>query len=57
MSRLISIADLRIKVNAKPSQKNTITATCVATTFVFKKDIAPGRPATLARATLPGGIQ
>jgi type IV pilus assembly protein PilO len=57
MSRLISIADLRIKVNAKPSQKNTITATCVATTFVFKKDIAPGRPTTLARATLPGGIQ
>ena len=50
MSRLMSVADLRIKVNAKPSPKNTITATCVATTFVFKKDIAPGTPATFARA-------
>jgi type IV pilus assembly protein PilO len=57
MSRLMSVADLRIKINAKPTPKNTITATCVATTFVFKKDIAPGAPATLARAALPGGAQ
>ena len=55
MSRLISVADLRIKVNAKPSARNTISASCVATTFVFKKDIAPGTPPpnTLAQAGLP----
>jgi type IV pilus assembly protein PilO len=57
MARLMSVADLRIKVNTKPTPKNTITATCVATTFVFKKDIAPGTPGTLARAILPGGAQ
>ena len=59
MSRLMSVADLRIKVHGKPSPKNTIAASCVATTFVFKKDIAPGAPPTLARADTPekGGAQ
>jgi type IV pilus assembly protein PilO len=57
MSRLMSVADLQIKVNVKPSSKDTITATCVATTFVFKKDIAPEPPTALARATPPGGVQ
>jgi len=58
MSRLMSVADLRIKVNAKPTAKNTIAASCVATSFVFKKDIAPGAPAALTtRATNLGGVQ
>jgi type IV pilus assembly protein PilO len=41
MSRLVSVSDLHIKTNAKSSAKATITASCVATTFVFKKDLAP----------------
>jgi len=41
MSRLMSVTDLNIKTNIKPNSKSTITASCVATTFVFKKDIAP----------------
>lgn len=41
MSRLMSVSDLQIKVQPKPMARSTITASCVATTFVFKKDIAP----------------
>jgi type IV pilus assembly protein PilO len=55
MSRLMSLADLQIKVNPKSNSRNAVTATCVATTFVFKKDIAPGTSPTLAPATRPGG--
>ena len=54
MSRLMSVSDLNIKVNAKPNSRSTITATCVATTFVFKKDIAPsGISANSIAAVLP----
>ena len=55
MSRLMSVADLHIKVHTKLTPKNTITATCVATTFVFKKDIAPGPPAQIAARVNPQG--
>ena len=51
--RLMSVADLHIKVNIKPNPKSTIVASCVATTFVFKKDIAPG---TAATAALPASL-
>jgi type IV pilus assembly protein PilO len=62
MPRLMSVADLEIKVNPKPQARSTITATCVATTFVFKKDIAPeaaaGAPASGgAAAGAAGGKQ
>ena len=59
MSRLMSVADLHIKVHAKPTQKNTITASCVATTFVFKKDIAPGPPPSMTARVMPpaGGVE
>jgi type IV pilus assembly protein PilO len=61
MSRLVSISDLHIKTNIKPATKGTITATCVATTFVFKKDIAPGAtspvPVVPAAAALAGGVK
>jgi type IV pilus assembly protein PilO len=63
MSRLMSVADLHIKVAPKPTAKTTIAATCVATTFVFKKEIstpAAPRPAgnAVASSELPaGGLQ
>jgi Tfp pilus assembly protein PilO len=41
MSRLMSVSDLEIKAQIKPNDPNTVSASCVATTFVFKKDIAP----------------
>jgi type IV pilus assembly protein PilO len=40
MPRLMSVADLQIKTKAKPTSRGTISATCVATTFVFQKDLA-----------------
>jgi type IV pilus assembly protein PilO len=39
MPRLMSIADLQVKTQIKPNTKSTITASCIATTFVFKKDM------------------
>lgn len=58
MPRLISVAELKIKVHTKPTPKNTIAATCVATTFVFRKDPAPGEPRALVSRALPtGGLQ
>lgn len=55
MPRLMSVADLHVKVHTKATPKNTITASCVATTFVFKKDIAPGPPAALTARVVPRG--
>ena len=49
MSRLISVSDLDIKTRSKPTGKGTVAVTCLATTFVFKKDPAPTAPAS------PGG--
>lgn len=44
MSRLMSVSNLQIKTQAKPNGRGTVSATCVATTFVFQKTapIAPG---------------
>lgn len=47
MPRLISVADLQIKTKSKPTGRGTVAVSCVATTFVFKKDtlsIAGGTP-------------
>lgn len=38
MSRLMSISDLNIKTKTRPNGRGTVTATCVATTFVVRKD-------------------
>jgi type IV pilus assembly protein PilO len=46
MSRLMSISDLQVKVQTKPNLRSTVSASCVATTFVFKKDFQPQAPAT-----------
>jgi type IV pilus assembly protein PilO len=40
MSRLISVSDLNIKTRTKPNGRGTVTATCVATTFVFRHEAA-----------------
>ena len=47
MPRLMSVADLQIKTKSKPTGRGTVAVSCVATTFVFKKDtpsIAGGTP-------------
>jgi hypothetical protein len=54
MPRLMSVSDLQIKVNPKPNTKNAIAVTCVATTFVFKKDLAPQAPGAPAPARTGG---
>jgi type IV pilus assembly protein PilO len=41
MPRLMSVSDLQIKTQIKPNVRTTVTASCVATTFVFRKDLAP----------------
>ena len=38
MQRLMSVTDLQIKTKTKPTARGTIAVSCVATTFVFKKD-------------------
>ena len=38
MERLISVTDLVIKTKTKPNGRGTVTATCVATTFVFRQE-------------------
>jgi type IV pilus assembly protein PilO len=40
MPRLISVSDLVIKTKTKPTGRGNVTANCVATTFVFQKDLA-----------------
>jgi type IV pilus assembly protein PilO len=51
MSRLMSITDLSIKTRQRPNGRGSITATCIATTFVFKKDAA----ASMTPAAVSGG--
>ena len=46
---------LQIKVNPKPNSKNAIAATCVTTTFVFKKDVAAAAHGAPAPAATGGG--
>jgi type IV pilus assembly protein PilO len=41
MPRLMSVAELHLKVKTTTTGRGTVTASCIATTFVFKKDIAP----------------
>jgi type IV pilus assembly protein PilO len=41
MSHLMSVAELHLKTKTSNTGRGTITASCIATTFVFKKDVAP----------------
>ena len=49
MSRLMSVSDLNIRTRTKTTGRGSVAVTCLATTFVFKKDPAPVAPAA------PGG--
>ena len=53
MTRLMSVSDLSIKAVPKGAGGDTITATCIATTFVFKKDMSADDPKTAAPAAAP----
>ena len=54
MSRLISVSDINIKTRTKPNGRGSVTATCVATTFVFRQEV--GAPvATTTAAPVSGG--
>jgi Tfp pilus assembly protein PilO len=58
MARLISVSDMTIKTLARPNARGTIAVTCLATTFVFKKDLdlaATPAPGTAPTKTTPGG--
>ena len=48
MARLMSVSDMTIKVPSRPGAKGTITVSCLATTFVFKKDVDPVMTTTAA---------
>lgn len=58
MERLISVTDLNIKTRVKPNGRGTVTATCVATTFVFRQDdgtaVQTAKPMPASTGT-PGG--
>jgi type IV pilus assembly protein PilO len=41
MSRLMSVSDLKIQVRQRQGGRGTVSVSCLATTFVFKKDPAP----------------
>jgi type IV pilus assembly protein PilO len=53
MSRLISVSDLNIKTKVKPTGRGTVTATCLATTFVFRQEAA----AVVTPTAAPGGAK
>jgi len=44
MARLMSVSELSIKTKVKPNGRGSISASCIATTFVFSKDLALGLP-------------
>jgi type IV pilus assembly protein PilO len=41
MSRLMSVSNLQIKTQSRTNGRGSVTATCVATTFVFQKSELP----------------
>jgi type IV pilus assembly protein PilO len=52
MPRLISVTDLNIKTKTKPTGRGTVTASCVATTFVFRQEVVAPAP---TEASAKGG--
>jgi type IV pilus assembly protein PilO len=40
MSRLMAVSDLQIRTKTKPNGRGSVSVSCVATTFVFQKDMA-----------------
>jgi len=54
LSRLVNMMDVKIRAQRQPTATNTISATCVATTYVFKEDAATAQG---AKAPAGGGSQ
>ncbi len=42
--RIITVGEIHIKANGKPKANSTITAECMATTFVLQEGKAPAKP-------------
>ncbi|MBI2834814.1 MAG: type 4a pilus biogenesis protein PilO [Acidobacteria bacterium] len=55
-SRIINVSDLNIKGKEKPDENSTITAQCMATTFVLLETPAPAAAAT-SGASPPGSAR
>src|SRR5262245_35082465 len=55
MARLMSVSDITIKTLSRPNGKGSIAVNCLATTFVFKKDVE--LVATALATPTPGGKQ
>lgn len=53
MSRLMSVSDLTIKTRQSTRGRGTVTATCVATTFVFRNDGAAASAAPVTSGDRP----
>jgi type IV pilus assembly protein PilO len=54
-TRIVNVSGLNVKGKDKPTPASTITASCVATTFVLLDKPAPGKPgAKPATAAAPG---
>lgn len=53
-TRIVNISGLDVKGRDKPEANNTITATCIATTFVLlEKPVTPARPAAAPAGAPP----
>ena len=48
--RIITVGEIHIKAASKPQANSTITAECVATTFVLQEGKSPAKPGTPAAA-------
>ena len=53
LSRLVNVGNLKIKAQAKPTASKTISAACVATTFVYVEPSQQPSPAPGARGARP----
>jgi type IV pilus assembly protein PilO len=56
MARLISVSDIDIKTKTKPNGRGSVTVSCLATTFVFRQEMATG-PAGPAATPGPTGAK
>lgn len=54
MARLISVSDLDVKTKTKPNGRGSVTVNCVATTFVFRQELAATPTSGTGAAGAPG---
>ncbi len=56
MSRLVNMGDVKVKAQQKPTISNTISASAVATTYVYQ-DTPPPAVAQKAKRPTPGATR